>query len=139
RGHLGTLAQRGDRTQVPEALRPGALPAGGHRGLRGVVPGDVDQDGRDAGQCWLRCSVSSVNIDSTDYLQRGGTGGRRDEPDFERTESPQSASADRSSSLLKINGLASGRAGWCGFLRVRAERFELLRGLGGVEPCAKPM
>src|SRR5690606_20639453 len=43
----------GDRTQVPEALRPGALPAGGHRGLRGVVPGDGDQDGRDAGQCWL--------------------------------------------------------------------------------------
>lgn len=73
-----------DRTQFPEALRPGALPAGGHRGLRGVVPGDVDQDGRDAGQCWLRCSVSSVN---TDYLQHGGTGGRRDEPDFGRTES----------------------------------------------------
>ncbi|MFZ5557061.1 MAG: hypothetical protein ACOZDY_10140 [Pseudomonadota bacterium] len=31
---------------------------------------------------------------------------------FRRIESPQSASADRSSSLLKINGLASGRAGW---------------------------
>ena len=27
------------------------------------MPSDVDQDGRDAGQCWLRCSVSSVDID----------------------------------------------------------------------------
>ena len=27
------------------------------------MPGDLDQDGRDAGQCWLRCTVSSVDID----------------------------------------------------------------------------
>ena len=61
-GHPGTLAQRGDRAQVSEALRPGALPAGRHRGLRGGVPGDVDQDGRRSDQCRLRCSDASVDI-----------------------------------------------------------------------------
>jgi len=49
---------------------------------------------------------------STDDLQLGGSEGRLGEPDFQPNERPRSASPDRSSSLLKINGLASGRAGW---------------------------
>jgi len=53
RGHPGTLAQRGDRAQVPETLRPGDLPPGRHRSLRGVLLGDIDQDGRGPGQCRL--------------------------------------------------------------------------------------
>ncbi len=63
RGNPGALAQRGDRAQVPEALRPGALPAGRHRGLRGVVPGDIDEDRHGAGQCRRKCSHLSVDFD----------------------------------------------------------------------------
>lgn len=40
RGYPGALAERGAWTQVPEALRPGDLQLGRHRGLRGIVPAD---------------------------------------------------------------------------------------------------
>lgn len=76
------------------------------------MSGNVDQDGRDAGQCWLKVPFRRQISTSTDDLQRDGTDGCLGEPDFRPIERPQSASADRSSSLLKINGLASGRAGW---------------------------
>jgi len=54
-------------------------------------------------------------------------------------ESQQSASADWSSGLFKINTLPSGRADYFELLRVPAERIEHFLGMGGVEPCAKPM
>jgi hypothetical protein len=44
-----------DRPQVPEALRPGPLPAGRHRSLRGVVSGNLDQKPWRAGGCRVRC------------------------------------------------------------------------------------
>src|SRR5690554_3023738 len=74
---------------------------------------------------------------STDVSKHGGIRPRL-QADCRHTESPQSASADWSSRLFKIKDLPSDRAGWRGFLRVRAEWFGLLRGIGGVEPCAKP-
>ena len=106
------LAQRGARAQVPEALRPGALPTGRHRGLRGVLPGDIDEDRHGPGQCRLKCSDSSVDIDKyrrfATWRHRRPSGRAR----FQPIERPQSASADRSSGLLKINNLPSVRAGW---------------------------
>jgi Fic family protein len=49
---------------------------------------------------------------STSYvLDEHPTGSEHEKPDNRGIESPQSASADLSSRLLKINGLALGRAG----------------------------
>jgi hypothetical protein len=80
--------------------------------------------GHGAGQCRLsNVPICRQISTSTDDLQRGGTDSRLNEPDFRPTESPQSASADRSSSLLKINGLALAvRAGEgsCGKIRTPA-------------------
>lgn len=57
-------AASGIGPKIPESCCGACcLPPGRHRGLRGVVPGDVDQDLSGSSWCWLMCSVLSAAID----------------------------------------------------------------------------
>jgi hypothetical protein len=144
-GHPGALAQRRARAQVPEALRSGALPPSRHRGLRGVVPGDVNQDRDGPGQCRLRCSNSSADID--DY-QRFATWRHRQPSGQARFPAERKSAVRKRGPITQFVenqwpgigpcGLARVPAGSCGKIRTPAGSRTFGELKSRSEGCGKP-
>ncbi len=81
RGDTRTLAQRGNRPEIPEAVRSCPLLSGRHRGLRGVVPGYIHQVDRRSNQRRLNGVLFRRQIAaSAELMEHDHARGHRESP-----------------------------------------------------------